>query len=179
MLTEPLPQTLDIRKAAVRGVTVSGVLAPVDLPRFLGLLADPAGRIEARLAFQKDEENRSIVSLELDATVSVTCQRCLESLPIELHCENRLAVVWNDEQAGRLPKHLDPLIAPEEACNLWDIVEDELILGLPQFNYHDTAECKALLAGFNEPAAEARSGTDKPNPFDVLAQLKPGTQDQE
>ncbi len=179
MLTEPLPQTLDIRKAAVRGATVSGVLSPSDLPRLQGLLADDEGRIEAQLALARDEENRCIVSLELDATVNVTCQRCLDSMQTNLHCENNLAAVWNDEQARHLPKHLDPLIVSEEACNLWDVVEEELVLGLPQFHYHETEECKALLAGYAEPEAEEQDGDDRPNPFEVLAQLKPGSSKQE
>ena len=177
MLSEPLPSTLDVRKAATRGVDVKGTLKPLDLQRFRGLLADDSGAIEAVLSFSRDEENRYLIHLAVTADVIVTCQRCLEQLPLTLACENTVAVVWTDEQAAHLPRHLEPLVVEEEACKLWDVVEDELILALPPFSYHDTEKCQQILARFNAeqaPAGDALT-VEKPNPFNVLAQLKPGS----
>ena len=168
---------LDVRKAAVRGVSIQGTLKPIDLQRLRALLADDAGVIQAVLTFSRDEENRYLIHLELTAEVTVICQRCLESMSQTLACENTLAVVWTDEQAGHLPRHLEALVAEEEACKLWDVVEDELILALAPFSYHKTEECKQILARFNAdqaPPEEAESAA-KPNPFNVLAQLKPGS----
>tara|TARA_R110001592_G_scaffold363036_1_gene679429 strand:+ start:44340 stop:44879 length:540 start_codon:yes stop_codon:yes gene_type:complete len=177
MLSEPLPSTLDVRKAAVRGVSIKGTLKPLDLQRLRPLLADDDGMIQAELTFSRDEENRHLIHLETTAEVSVVCQRCLEPMIQTLACENTLAVVWTDEQAAHLPRHLEPLIVEGEACRLWDVVEDELILALPAFSYHETEECKQTLARFN--AAQAPAGenepAEKPNPFNVLAQLKPGS----
>ncbi len=173
MLTEPLPSTLDVRKAAARGVTVSGTLSASQLPRFRALLADEEGVIEAELTFSKDEENRFLVGVQTGARVSVVCQRCLEPIVTTLSCENTLAIVWTDDEARALPRYLDPLIVPEEGCNLWDLIEDELILSLPAFSYHDTDECRELLAGFAGDAPESEEGV-RPNPFEVLAKLKSG-----
>ena len=174
MLTEPLPSTLDVRKAAVRGVSVSGTLRPLDLQRFRPLLAADEGAIETELSFSRDEENRYVIHVAVEADVSVTCQRCLEPMPQHLTSENTLAVVWTDEQAAHLPRHLDPLIVAQEACSLWELVEDELILAMPPFSYHDTADCNEAIAGFSDPAPAEDVVEDKPNPFNVLAQLKPG-----
>ncbi len=177
MLSEPLPSTLDVRKAATRGVSVRGTLKPLDLQRFRSLLASDDGVIQAELSFFRDEENRYLIQLAVKADVIVTCQRCLEQLPIPLTCENTVAVVWTDEQAAHLPRHLEPLIVDEEGCKLWDVVEDELILALPPFSYHDTEQCQQILARFNAeqaPTEEALTA-EKPNPFNVLAQLKPGS----
>ena len=177
MLSEPLPITLDVRKAAVRGVNVRGVLKPLDLQRFRTLLANDEGLIQADLSFSRDEENRHLIHLALQAEVVVTCQRCLQPLSKSLTCESTLAVVWTDEQATHLPRHLEALIVEGEACKLWDVVEDELILALPPISYHETEECKQILARFNaeQAPAEEASPVDKPNPFNVLAQLKPGS----
>ena len=174
MLTEPLPSTLDVRKAAVRGVSVSGTLRPLDLQRFRPLLADDEGVIQAELTFSRDEENRYLVGVTTTADVVVTCQRCLEPVAQHLSSENTLAVVWTDEQAAHLPRYLEPLIVADEACNLWELVEDELILAMPPFSYHDTDDCKERIAGFSDPAPVDGAGEEKPNPFNVLAQLKPG-----
>ena len=177
MLSEPLPSTLDVRKAAGRGVSVRGALKPLDLPRFRSLLAADDGTIEAELAFTKDEENRHLIHLAITAEMVVTCQRCLEALPRSLASENTLAVVWTDEQAAHLPRHLEPLVLEEELCSLWDVVEDELILALPPFSYHDTEHCRQILADYSvdETPEEQAAAGDKPNPFNVLAQLKPGS----
>ncbi len=175
MLSEPLPSMLDVRKAAVRGVSIKGSLKPLDLQRFRALLAEDAGTIEASLAFSRDEEHRYLIDLQVDAEVVVTCQRCLEPMAQALTSANRLAVVWTDDQAAHLPRHLEPLIEGDEGCRLWDLVEDELILALPAYSYHDTEECHRFLAGFaGQPPDEQSAAEDKPNPFDVLAQLKPG-----
>lgn len=174
MLTEPLPSTLDARKAAARGVSVSGTLKPLDLPRFAALLADESGEIRAELAFSRDEENRSVVQVAVEAQVSVTCQRCLGPMALSLGSENTLAIVWNDDQARHLPRHLDPLVLPEEGCKLWELVEEELILALPPFSYHDTENCKEILSGYSTgPDIEEEAGATRPNPFDVLATLRP------
>lgn len=176
MLSEPLPRTLDVRKAAGRGASIEGTLKPLDLQRFLALLADGEGQIRVELAFSRDEENRYLVKVRVAADVVVTCQRCLEPMVLSLTCANTLAVVWTDAQAAQLPRHLEPLIVEDEACQLWDLVEDELILALPPFNYHDTEECRSILAGFNDRSApEEAAVVEKPNPFNVLEQLKPGS----
>jgi len=142
--------------------------------RFQPLLAADEGTIEAQLSFSRDEENRYVIHVAVEADVSVTCQRCLEPMPAHLTSDNTLAVVWTDEQVAHLPRHLDPLIVAQEACNLWELVEDELILAMPPFSYHDTQECKERIAGFSDAAPEGSAAEDKPNPFNVLAQLKPG-----
>ena len=172
MLTEPLPSTLDVRKAAARGVSISGALKPLDLPRFKALLASEAGAIRAELSFSRDEENRPVVQVTFEADVSVTCQRCLQPMDLGLAGDNTLAIVWTDDQARHLPKHLDPLIAPEEGCNLWELVEDELILALSPFNYHEAEDCNEVLSGLTQPETEEAEDVKRPNPFDVLAQLK-------
>ena len=173
MLTEPLPKTLDVRKAAARGVSVQGALKPLDLQRFLGLLAEETGAVEVVLQLARDEENRFLVNVVVEAEVSVECQRCLEPMPLKLATENTLAAVWTDEEAQHLPRYLDPLIT-DEACDLWRLAEDELILALPAFNNHADEHCNKILAGLAQSDPSLESESEKPNPFDVLAQLKPG-----
>jgi uncharacterized protein len=176
MLTEPLPITLDARKAAARGVSVSGTVKVLDLQRFRPLLAGDEGVTQVHLAFSRDEENRYLLKVAVAVDVMVTCQRCLEPMPAHIASENTLAIVWSDEQAAHLPRHLDPLIVDEEACNLWELVEDELILAMPPFSYHGADECKQFETGFSAQPEDKVEDVEKPNPFDVLAQLKPGNE---
>ena len=175
MSTEPLPTTLDVRKAAKRSLSVSGVLRPQDLPRFRPLLASDSGSISVEMTFARDEEGRYLAHVAIDADIAVICQRCLETMSEHLVSDNKLAAVWTDEEAAHLPRHLDPLIAIESSSNLWDVVEDELILAMRPFSYHDPDDCKMKIAAFSDPNPSQEAVEDKPNPFDVLGQLKPGS----
>ena len=175
MSTEPLPSELDARKAAARGALVSGTLRPADLSRFKALLAGEEGRIRAELGFSRDEEGRCLVRVMIDADVEVTCQRCLQPMNRRVESDSTLAIVWTEEQAGQLPRNLEPLVLGAQDADLWSIVEEELMLALPAFSYHESAACKEILANYSgaAPEEEVPAGK-KPNPFDVLAQLKRG-----
>ena len=173
MLTEPLPTTLAVRKAAAREVTVSGVLTLSKLARLEGVLASDKGRVEAVCAFGRDEESRYVVTVSVDAEVEVRCQRCLESMPIAVQSENRLAIVGDDELAKQLPSQLEPWVVDEEQGNLWALVEDELILSIPIISFHDSEECNQLLDVYRQPPEEPEASAD--SPFRVLEQLKPGS----
>lgn len=165
---------LDLRQAAVRGVTVSGVLKPLDLKRFGPLLAGDEGAISAEIVFSRDEELRHVMRVVVEADVVVTCQRCLEAMPEHLAGESTLAIVWTDEEAAHVPKQLEPLVVMDSPSDLWDVVEEELILALPPFSYHETDECKLKTAAYSDRISDEDLGVKKPNPFNVLAQLKPG-----
>lgn len=172
MLNDPLPSTLDVRKAAARDVVVEGVVRLDQLPRFAQMLASQEGAVEARLSCSRDEEQRYIVDITVTADVEVICQRCLGPMREALHTGNRLAVVWTDEQAAQLPRHLDPLIVEEQQCDVYAVIEDELILAMPAFSYHDTEACSRRTVEILDPSVGPEKIEERPNPFEALAALK-------
>ncbi len=177
MSSEPLPTTLDVRKAAARGTVVSGSVALSALQRLKGALASEEGAIDVTCAFGRDEENRSVVSVSVNARLMVACQRCLEPMPLSLASENELAIVGDDEMAKQLPASLDPWVVEGEQGDLWGLVEDELILEIPVVAYHDKDDCNELLDAYRHPPEPPE--TDGDNPFKVLEQLKSGSNQQE
>ncbi len=170
MLAEPLPTLLDARKAAQRGVTIRGVLRPAQLPGFASLLAHGGGEITVVLEFSRDDQERYVVDATIEADVTVICQRCLGPMEEHISCRGSLALVLTDQQAAALPKHLDPLLLDDQMCNLHDLAEEELILALPPFSYHEQTVCGVSLEGLSDPVEETKQA--RPNPFDVLGQLK-------
>lgn len=152
-----------------------GSLEPAQLERLRGLLAADQGSVDASISCDQDEMGRTVLSVSVDARVSVRCQRCLEVFQRPLASTSRLAVVRTDEQAAGLPEGLEPLLATT-GVDLWAVVEDELVLAMPVYSYHDDETCIEQLAGAEFAAAaqgEAKQqdgGSD--SPFDVLAQLK-------
>ena len=171
MLTEALPATLDMRKMAVRGVVVQGRVAVAELPRLRSLLATDNGSIEARCRFFRDEEERSLVEIAVTATLEVPCQRCLEATSITLHTESTLCILAGETQAQGLPGNIEPLIAESGVTDLWAVIEDELLLGLPIVSYHGSGSCADLTKTYSagdEPEVTAT----RTNPFEVLRSLK-------
>ena len=173
MTTEPLPTILDVRKAAARGVTVRGALVLSEMARLQAVLASSDGFVEAEITFAKDEEGRSIATVSVRAEVEVICQRCLESMPMAVQSENRLAIVGDLELASQLPSRYEPWVVETEQGDLWALVEDELILGLPIISLHESEECNELLKDYQQPPSLPEEEAAE-NPFKVLEQLKPG-----
>ena len=172
MSTGPLPRTLDFRRAATREARVSGSLRPGDLPRLAPLLAGTDGTIEVSIDFHRDEEGRFLASLAVDAVLPVECQRCLEAVSQTLAPRSELAAVWSDDQARHLPASLEPVLAGEEEVDLWELVEEELVLALPPFSYHDDPACIDRLAPGGVQQEVLAEAPARDNPFEVLAQLK-------
>ena len=102
--------------------------------------------------------------------MQVECQRCLSSMSEHLSCDSSLAVVWTDEEAATLPRYLDALVETETNSNLWELVEDELILAIPVVANHPESHCSAtqFLRDRTKLAAEKKAD----NPFQILEQLK-------
>jgi uncharacterized protein len=127
----------------------------------------------------RDEKRRVRIKGNVSATLVVQCQRCLGALQLDVDSAIDLAVIEVEEEAERLPEECDPVVVEEGLIRLLDIVEDELILALPQVAMHDPGECTMDFgdsAGSGQPGLPENSETTVENPFAVLARLK-STQD--
>lgn len=168
-----LPHLVEVRTLAARGAVVEGSLAPIRMPRLLATIvtADTPARVEAR--FDRDEEGRYVLDLSVEMTVEVACQRCLAPLGITLASNSQLVALWSDDQAQHLPSRYDPLVTGDET-DLWQVVEDELLLALPPFSYHEDRHCGTSAERTVPPdlSSEDEATLAKRNPFEVLARLK-------
>lgn len=167
------PDFVDPWRMADQGKLFSGCAAIVDLPRLAAAVSDTEGEVELQLVFDKEGERYASITGFVKANLILECQRCL--LPMSVPVESRLniALVRSAEEAERLPEHYDPLLIDEPRIRLLDIVEDELLLSLPQVVRHKEGEC---CSGLNQeaaqPAADFEVSDERLNPFAVLAKLK-------
>ncbi len=178
-----LPRHIDPRKFAKQGVSIEGSIDLKELDRLSPLLATNEGNIYAELIFGIDEQGTRNLTGHATAEVEMVCQRCLEACPQLIHMSLNLAMIWSDDKAEHLPKTWDPWIVGEGATDIYQIVEDELILSLPIVAYHSEECVPQELFSSKEKSSERGSvgykkldeqeqQTDKPNPFQVLEQLK-------
>ncbi len=169
MSKHSLPREVSPLKYADQGRTLSGVIALSQLPRVMGVIEDGHdGDVEIELEFSCDEQRQRLLKGKLGASVSLLCQRCLEPVRLPVRSEFTLGMVLNDEQARNLPKSYEPLMVEPEHLDLYDVVEEELLLSLPMFAYHE--QCQTQMGKTVD--AEEVELTKKPNPFSVLSVLK-------
>lgn len=159
-----LPRWVAARKFAARGQCLSGTVDVRELPRLMGAVVGADGPVQVALTFV--EEDGPEIHGRVEARVTLTCERCLEPMEVALVASPALGLVRSDREEAELPERLDPCLLPGEELDLFDLVEDELLLALPIVARHQE-ECRQLLP--LEPAAVGAAE----NPFWVLERLKP------
>jgi len=161
------------------GGTLTGEVDTTLMPRLREALAgDEPATASFELRVFRDKARRLVIEGNVHAELACECQRCLEPVTVPVDAQFALAVVDDEEAARNLPVELDPLLLEQEAeVDLPALVEDELILALPQIPMHeDVADCgeRARIVKVDE---EFDDSTKKENPFAVLKKLKNGNTD--
>jgi len=164
-----LPRQVDPRKFAQQGITLRGNIAVSALSRVAQAVVESDSKVNVDLVFGIDSEGRKTLSGTAQANLQVICQRCLEPMALEVESTLSLAVVWDEEHAAKLPKSLEPWILEEGAADLYEIIEEELLLNLPMVSYHEDACVDQAVFSVGDDSIEPET---KPNPFQVLEQLK-------
>lgn len=193
MTDTPIPASLDCRKAFVHRAVVQGTVPVAALTRFSALLVEPVGQISVDMQFDLDKSYRKVIVGSVKVLANVACQRCLEPLDVLIHETLNLAVVESEGLAERLPAELDAWLTDDPMLSLYDIVEEQLILGMPIVAAHPEGECEPVLASGTATrflGTDASSGSDKENqdtgtdtdresnnPFAALKVLKTGGTD--
>ncbi len=165
---------MDLQRFADMGKRVSGSIQLTDLPRLAQLL-EGDGSAQFELDFARDENRRVQINGWIKSELILQCQRCLDAVAFTVDRVIRLVVVEGLDEAERLPDAVDPLLIEEDTrMHLHDLLEDELLLALPQVPMHGQGECEAVA---QQVAAEESELADEEtaesaNRFAILAELK-------
>ncbi|KZY81478.1 hypothetical protein A3740_06160, partial [Oleiphilus sp. HI0068] len=166
-----LPKTLDPFKYADQNKDLQGHIAVHLMSRLTSMLVDSEGVVNIDLEFGRDEQRLRILKGKLSAELNLLCQRCLHPVKKTISSEFQLGIVMSDEQAQNLPRVYEPLLVEDEKLVLLDVIEEELILSLPMFAYHDDCEPEEYNEGDIEESVESEVEETKENPFSVLSEL--------
>jgi len=153
---------------AGRAATLERRLALPHMPRLAEAGALEGTQVQALLQFGTFED-RTTVAVQVDGEVFLTCQRCLRPCPCEVHEEALLAVVAGD--TDEVPGGYEPLLGDAERLSVVELIEEQVLLGLPLVPMHAQAtQCgiAAAEAGVNEADAAAE---EKQRPFANLREL--------
>jgi len=165
---KPLPKQGDPRKFAQQGISIDGFVPVAELPRLAESLQETTGEIQVDLAFSISVEKKKIVTGHASAELTLVCQRCLENVKVPVKSDISLGIVWDEEGAEALPEYLDPWITGEGVADLYDMIEEEMLLSLPKVAYHQEQCVDRQLFSSGKPVEVKKTK----NPFQVLEQLK-------
>ncbi|MES9971696.1 MAG: YceD family protein [Candidatus Thiodiazotropha sp.] len=125
------------------------------------------------MTFSRDQERRAVLSGWIKAVLPLQCQRCLDAvnLPVDTHLS--VVFVQGLDEAEMLPETLDPCLVEDDQVVFRDLLEEELLLLLPQVAMHDPGACKVPESRVTEAVAPIDSSEQqRVNPFSALAELK-------
>lgn len=135
-----LPENVDPARLARSGQVLHGVISAQRMNRLAGIVDAGDAVVEVSLGFTFDDGGQCLVEGEVSARVDLPCQRCLRMMPFPIRVCVRMAAC----RAGRedeLPEGFDPLPTVNGRLNLFDLAEDEIILGLPIVAMHPLDSC--------------------------------------
>jgi uncharacterized protein len=167
-MSQRLPDHLDPWRFADLGNRISGAFELETLPRLAACLVDTDGEVRFDLEFYRNGSRRPCLRGQVTALLYLECQRCLEKMELPVDSRISLAFVESLDEAERLPEDLDPQLVEEGRVSLRDLIEDELLLALPQVALHPEGTCAPYVAESGDRIGEEK----RANPFAVLEQLK-------
>ncbi|PIE44360.1 MAG: hypothetical protein CSA50_00590 [Gammaproteobacteria bacterium] len=172
MSNSGLPESVDPIKFAEQNIELEGVIPFARFTRLAGLIRSNQSDATVWLLFGKDEQGRIFVTGSVQVDLILECQRCLGDLSYKLKAEIGLAIVFSDDNAKNLPREYDPYLVDGYDLNIAEMVEEEILLALPTFAYHEPGECSVDYKADDEDDRSSDQLAEKSNPFNVLSELK-------
>ena len=165
---------LDVLSLARREGKWSGRVALSALPRLRALVASEGGDVQVELGFRLDGSGRVQVAGEALASATVACSRCMEDVPVRVRTTVDARVVRSEAEASELIADCDVIVAPSREMEVAQLIEDDLLLGLPETGCGDREPCPNA-PPTEYPAADDDALPERANPFEALAALKTGS----
>jgi len=164
MHARPFIDSLDF---ASNGQQISGVVPVAALSRLADVLSDSAGELSYTVRGALDKHSVPKLLLSLNGGCHLICQRCMQSMDYQIRVST--SVMLRDQATldlldeAEVEEEYESILA-EVNLDVWNLLEDEIILSLAFAPKHDVGMCKA--------AEEVKPQVDESHPFAVLAKLK-------
>lgn len=165
-MLDRLPVYIEPVSFAEKGKHFTGSVHLNQLTRLSKDVLDQSGTVEVNVAFKKGE-NHPVLEGNVITTLVLECQGCLGEIELSIDRNFTLGFVSSIEQADDLPSGCEPFIMGDEKIAVNDLIEDELLLAIPDFPRH-SHNCVVI----SERNNQEQQGSQSNNPFSVLAKLK-------
>lgn len=158
----------DAQKLASIARLMEGSIQLGDLPRLNGLVIEPFGQITYKMSFFSDVVGRACVRIKFKGHARLQCQRSMEGFDFPLESDVQLGFIAKEEEESALMPDFDPVLVGLNPIEFLSLVEDELILMIPQVPVNPTLE------DASSPGIWQAKAPEKANPFADLGSLLKG-----
>jgi uncharacterized protein len=171
MTNVKLPKKLDPTKCAQKQSSYDGIYLAHEMKRYSSAVVAVEDEISVNVEFLKDAQSLTYFNGKVHSQVQLICQRCNKILDHSVNAEFCFTPVQGSEQIDLLPDAYEPVEVDDHGeVDLFQLVEDELILSLPIVALHSREDCAVkeedMQFGKIEPEPLRK------NPFAVLKELK-------
>lgn len=170
------PPKIDIKQATQSAESLNGHDLLLNYERLAQEVQASGGQNAlnwaAQFSSQTDESGvqQSWLQLQVDVNVPQICQRCMQSIEIELHIDRSFRFVTSESEAlEQDDESEEDLLVSSRAFDLEALIEDEVLMDLPLVPRHETCPVEVKLSSVD---ADFVVTPERPSAFAVLSQLK-------
>ena len=163
-----LQRSYRVAREIERNALFNGQIPLGQLPNLRDLLLEDAEAdpVSVRFEFRRTPWGAGSIRGHLEGHLPMTCERCLQ--PMELTVDQDFELLIDareeDDESG-----LEVIRSDDGWLDLYALVEEELMLGLPLIRRHDDVECNTY---WKPSVDQDEAETETDNPFAALAALK-------
>ena len=161
-----LPNKINFFNFAKKEVKLNGDYKVYELSRLSDIAKNENDKVEVELSFRLENGKIPCVEGIIKSILVLDCQRCLDSLQVDLKVPFDIAFARNELQADSLNDKFEIyLIGDDEELEIKDLITDEILLSIPMAPSHNY-DC-SLKTDKGNIVEEVRE-----HPFDVLKNIK-------
>jgi uncharacterized protein len=174
-----VPRRLDVRDFAEEGAVLRGQEPLRQLTRLATETQHSEHADPVTWSAVGELRNRSHVHPEVwlhlraQAILALTCQRCLQVVDVPVSVERSFRFVGDEQIAAEQDEGSEEdVLVLSRSFDLFELVEDELLMELPLAPRHQSCPVAVKLASVDEDFEASRS--ERESPFAILDKFKPG-----
>jgi uncharacterized protein len=135
-----LPCEIDPFRLSRQRAEFSGKILISSFDRLREILVDTQGGVDVSLKIGREEHGLVYIKGNVKAALTLACEHCGEPLTYDINVGLSLSPVLTDSQAVHLPKEVEPWVTNNQPVSVLELVEEEILLGLPMIAKHDSCE---------------------------------------
>ena len=135
---------LDVPELARAGAAWHGVL-PLDAFGRLKAAVNTASDVDVALKFSGDDVAQARVTGTCGVLAQVVCARCSCDVEVRIESAIDFRIVASEAQAQALTPAFDTVVTDEDIVAVGTLVEDDLLLSLPEIACEDWENCANAL----------------------------------
>lgn len=170
-MSREYPDWISPNRAAEGKRVFSGTIPLSRMKRLAPLLVSTDGEATFVAAFRRDIDKHVIVELQVEAALPLICQASLEVYDEQVKRRSELVVIEHDREQDDLPESYEPVKSENGRLAVASLVEEELLLGLPQIPRKPGMEKVEYSTGGKVPESTDPQQQGKKNPFAALQDM--------